>query len=66
LNDDDGTPGLSAGDSISYTFTVNNTGNASLSNITLSDPQATIVGGPIVSLAVCGSDTTTFICKLQL
>jgi len=38
LNDDDGTPGLSAGDTIAYTATLTNTGNRSLSNITVSDP----------------------------
>ncbi len=38
LNDDDGTPGLSAGDSISYTVTVTNPGNVSLTGITVDDP----------------------------
>ena len=38
LNDDDGTPGLSAGDTISYTVTVTNPGNVSLTGINVSDP----------------------------
>ena len=38
LNDDDGTPGLSAGDTISYTITVTNPGNISLTGITVTDP----------------------------
>ncbi|MGI9353041.1 MAG: DUF7507 domain-containing protein [Rhizobiaceae bacterium] len=38
LNDDDGTPGLSAGDTISYTVQVTNPGNVSLTGITISDP----------------------------
>ena len=38
LNDDDGTPGLSAGDTISYTITVNNPGNVSLTGVSVSDP----------------------------
>ncbi|MGI9402066.1 MAG: DUF7507 domain-containing protein [Rhizobiaceae bacterium] len=40
LNDDDGTPGLSAGDTISYTVTIVNTGNVSLSGISVADPSA--------------------------
>lgn len=38
LNDDDGTPGLSAGDTISYTVTVTNPGNVSLTGINVTDP----------------------------
>lgn len=38
LNDDDGTPGLSAGDTISYTVTVTNPGNVTLTGITINDP----------------------------
>ena len=60
LNDDDGIPGVSAGDTISYVFTVENTGNITLNNITLTDPDATISGGPIPSLAPGASDSGTF------
>ncbi|MBT8052396.1 MAG: hypothetical protein KJN69_00715, partial [Gammaproteobacteria bacterium] len=61
LNDDDGTAGVSAGDSISYSFSVENTGNVPLTNVTLSDPGLTSVsGGPIASLAPGVTDTTTF------
>lgn len=38
LNDDDGTPGLSAGDTISYTVTVTNPGNVSLTGLNVTDP----------------------------
>ena len=38
LNDDDGTPGLSAGDTVSYTVSVENTGNVSLTNPVVADP----------------------------
>ena len=62
LNDDDGTPGVSEGDTISYTFRVENDGNVTLSNITLADTVGgvTISGGPITSLAPGAVDTTTF------
>ena len=62
LNDDDGTAGVSAGDTISYTFTVTNTGNVTLTNVTLADTVGgvTISGGPIASLAPGVSDNTTF------
>ncbi|MFC2099936.1 hypothetical protein ACFLSF_03815, partial [Candidatus Bipolaricaulota bacterium] len=62
LNDDDGTPGVSAGDTVSYAFTVTNTGSVTLTNITLADTVGgvTILGGPIASLAPAGVDTTTF------
>ncbi len=47
LNDDDGTPGLTAGDTISYTITVTNPGNISLTGVTVTDPliALTFVGG---------------------
>ncbi|MEZ5789438.1 MAG: hypothetical protein R3D34_01075 [Nitratireductor sp.] len=38
LNDDDGTPGLSANDTITWTVNVANTGNVSLTGISVSDP----------------------------
>ena len=60
LNDDDGTDGVSAGDSISYAFTVTNTGNVTLTNVTVTDPKVTVSGGPIPSLAPGASDSTTF------
>jgi hypothetical protein len=48
------------GDVISYAFTVTNTGNVTLTNVTLTDPDATVSGGPIASLAPGASDNTTF------
>jgi len=50
-----------AGETITYSFTVTNTGNTSLTNITITDPLPGVVvtGGPI-SLAVGASDSTTF------
>jgi len=49
LNDDDGTPGLSAGDTITYTISVTNPGNVSLTGITATDP--------LVALTFVGGDT---------
>jgi len=48
------------GDKINYSFTVKNTGDVTLSGITLSDGLITVVGGPISSLAPGASDNTTF------
>ena len=60
LQDDDGTAGLSAGDTIAYGFTVTNTGTQTLTEITLSDPNVTVSGGPIASLAPGATDSSTF------
>jgi gliding motility-associated-like protein/uncharacterized repeat protein (TIGR01451 family) len=49
-----------AGDKILYTFTITNTGNVTLTNITIDDPQVEIIGGPLESLAPGASDNTTF------
>ncbi len=37
LNDNDGTPGLSAGDTVSFGISVSNIGNVTVSNVTLTD-----------------------------
>jgi uncharacterized repeat protein (TIGR01451 family) len=60
LNDDDGTPGPSAGDTISYVFVVQNTGSLTLTDVTITDPDALISGGPIASLAPAAIDDSTF------
>ena len=49
-----------AGDILTYTFTVANTGNVALTNVTLTDPSATVAGGPIASLAPGATDSATF------
>ena len=66
LNDDDGTTGLSAGDTISYAFTVTNTGNTTLTNIEVTDPKATVTGTTIASLAPGASDTTSYTARYTL
>jgi gliding motility-associated-like protein len=47
------------GDKISYLFTVTNTGKVRLTNVMVTDPNVTIIGGP-VSLEVGAVDKTSF------
>ena len=42
------------------TFTVTNTGNVTLTNVTVTDPLITVTGTPIASLAPGASDAATF------
>ncbi|RYF55917.1 MAG: hypothetical protein EOO39_37410, partial [Cytophagaceae bacterium] len=48
-----------AGDTVNYTFQITNSGDAPLTNITITDPNATITGTPI-SLAPGATNTTAF------
>jgi uncharacterized repeat protein (TIGR01451 family) len=58
---DDGGDGVAnAGDSINYTFSVTNTGNVELTNVTVTDPLIIVTGGPLASLAPGATDSTTF------
>ena len=41
-------------------FTVTNTGNVTLTNVTVTDPGVTMLGGPIASLAPGAVDNATF------
>ncbi|WP_412564361.1 hypothetical protein [Thalassobius sp. MITS945101] len=56
------------GDLIAYSFAITNTGNVTLSNVTLSDILTDIVlsGGPIASLAPGATDSTTFTASYAL
>ncbi len=45
-----------------YTFTVENTGDVDLENVTVTDPMVTVDGGPI-TLAASATDSTTFAAK---
>ena len=48
------------GDTITYTFTVTNTGRTTLTDIVVTDPLVTVSGGPLASLAPGASDSVTF------
>ncbi len=51
---------VNVGDVIQYSFTVRNTGNVTITNITVTDPIVAVSGGPIASLAPQATDSTTF------
>ncbi|PRY86043.1 beta strand repeat-containing protein, partial [Donghicola tyrosinivorans] len=53
-----GTP--AAGDTVTYAFTVTNTGNVTLTNVVLTDAGVTLTGGPIASLLPGASDSTSY------
>ena len=51
---------FNAGDQITYTFTVTNTGNVPLTDVTVTDDLITVTGNPLASLEPGASDATTF------
>ena len=58
-NDEDGDNLPEVGESITYTFTVNNIGEVTIYDIVIEDPLVDVEGGPI-DLAPGESDSTTF------
>ncbi len=56
---DNGDGQLGAGDTVTYSFVVTNTGNVDLGNVTVTDALVPVTGGPI-TLALGASDSTTF------
>ncbi|PZX48556.1 DUF7507 domain-containing protein, partial [Algoriphagus chordae] len=48
------------GESVTYTFSVENTGDIELTDVTLVDDKVTVIGGPIATLAAGDIDTNTF------
>ncbi|MBZ4021744.1 hypothetical protein CKO11_04625, partial [Rhodobacter sp. TJ_12] len=59
LKDDDGTPGVSVGDTIEYAFTVINTGAVTLSNVTVTDPMLGGAVGTTLAALAPGADSGT-------
>ena len=53
-------PAAAVGDLIKYEFDVTNTGNVTLTNLTVADPLLAVSGGPIASLAPGVTDKVTF------
>ncbi|WP_254504134.1 choice-of-anchor L domain-containing protein [Aquimarina spinulae] len=51
---------IDAGDTITYVFTITNTGGTTLTNVTVTDSGITVSGTPIASLASGAMDNTTF------
>ena len=51
---------VNPGDTIFYSFTVENTGNTTLTDIIVQDPLVAVNGGSIATLAPGGTDTSTF------
>lgn len=58
LRDDDLNGRSDVGEVIEYTFTVTNTGNVTLSDIEVTDENATVSGGPIATLAPGETNST--------
>ncbi|NKQ40527.1 MAG: hypothetical protein HF962_03045, partial [Sulfurovum sp.] len=58
--DENGDGYADIGETIGYEFNITNTGDVVLTNVSVTDANAVISGGPIVSLAIGQSDITTF------
>ena len=60
FNDENGDGYAQVGETISYAFTVTNTGTIPLGNISITDPLVEVMGGPLEILEPGETDTTTF------
>jgi uncharacterized repeat protein (TIGR01451 family) len=60
ITDANGNGRTDTGDTVNYAFAVTNTGNVTLTNVTITDTNATVTGGPLASLAPGATNTTTF------
>jgi uncharacterized repeat protein (TIGR01451 family) len=61
IADTNGSGGQNTGDTVTYTITVTNTGNVTLTNIIVTDPKPGVIvsGSPILTLAPGASDSST-------
>ena len=57
---DGGDGSTDPGDSISYSFTIKNTGNVTLRNVTMTDAGAVLTGAPIASMAPGETNTLAY------
>ncbi len=60
LDDANGNGRPDVGETLNFAFRVENTGNVTLTNVSLADPTSTVAGGPIATLTPGGVDDTTF------
>ena len=60
LTDENNDGIIQAGETITYTLSVTNNGNVTISNLTITDPLVTVMGGPLATLAPGATDNTTF------
>ncbi len=60
INDVNGNNIVDAGDIITYAFSVTNTGNVRLADVTIEDPRAAPVSGGPITLELGETDDTTF------
>jgi T1SS-143 domain-containing protein len=59
FQDENGDGDADVGETIEYAFAVTNTGNVTLTNVTVTDPKVTVVGGP-TTLDIGETDNVTF------
>ncbi len=60
FNDENADTFAQVGETISYSFSVQNSGNVTLTNVTITDPVVNVSGGPIASLPPGVTDTGAF------